>query len=155
MNHSVRRKMLRVVGIIIGVILPVMLSLWFAHIRAVNETAFQLRSFAHLALNKTEVVIQQVDSVRTAAEKFHGQICSQEHRKAMLDIVRSSLYVADLIYAHGDQFLCSSVIAPRNRMLLRPQSINARLTLLFIITAIPPFMPVIKWSICSAVITLQ
>ncbi|WP_343711672.1 EAL domain-containing protein [Kosakonia radicincitans] len=120
MNHSVRRKMLRVVGIIIGVILPVMLSLWFAHIRAVNETAFQLRSFAHLALNKTEVVIQQVDSVRTAAEKFHGQICSQEHRKAMLDLVRSSLYVADLIYAHGDQFLCSSVIAPAQSYAIAP-----------------------------------
>lgn len=112
MNHSVRRKMLRVVGIIVGVILPVMLALWFAHIRAVNETGSQLRSFAQLALNKTEVVIQQVDSVRAAAEKFHGQPCSPEHRKEMLDAVRSSLYVADLIYARGDQFLCSSVIAP-------------------------------------------
>lgn len=63
MNHSVRRKMLWVIGIILVVLLPVMLSLWFAHIRAVKETGEQLHSFAQLALNKTEAVVQQVDTL--------------------------------------------------------------------------------------------
>jgi sensor c-di-GMP phosphodiesterase-like protein len=70
MNHSAQRKMLRVVGIIMVVLLPVMLSLWFAHIRAVKETGIHLRSFAQLALDKTERVIGQVDLARSAAEKY-------------------------------------------------------------------------------------
>jgi sensor c-di-GMP phosphodiesterase-like protein len=43
MNRSARRKMLRVVGIIMVVMLPVMLALWFAQLRAVSETSAQLR----------------------------------------------------------------------------------------------------------------
>lgn len=50
MNRSARRKMLRVVGIIMVVMLPVMLALWFAQLRAVSETSAQLRTFAELAL---------------------------------------------------------------------------------------------------------
>ena len=46
MNRSARRKMLRVVGIIMVVMLPVMLALWFAQLRAVSETSAQLRTFA-------------------------------------------------------------------------------------------------------------
>jgi hypothetical protein len=61
MNRSARRKMLRVVGIIMVVMLPVMLALWFAQLRAVTETSAQLRTFAELALDKTELVIQQVE----------------------------------------------------------------------------------------------
>lgn len=65
MNRSARRKMLRVVGIIMVVMLPVMLALWFAQLRAVSETSAQLRTFAELALDKTELVIQQVDLAGT------------------------------------------------------------------------------------------
>lgn len=61
MNRSARRKMLKVVGIIMVVMLPVMLALWFAQLSAVSEISAQLRTFAELALNKTERVIQQVD----------------------------------------------------------------------------------------------
>lgn len=120
MNHSVHRKMLRVVGIIMVVLLPVMLSLWFAHLRAVEETGSQLRTFAQQALNKTNTVIQQVNNARRAAEKYHGEICSAQHHAAMLNIVRGSLYVADLIYAHGDSFLCSSVFTPSRPYLMAP-----------------------------------
>ena len=61
MNRSALRNMLKVVGIIMVVMLPVMLALWFAQLRAVSEISAQLRTFAELALNKTERVIQQVD----------------------------------------------------------------------------------------------
>lgn len=108
MSHSARRKVLRIVGTIMVVLLPVMLALWFAHIRAVKETGGQLRAFAQLALDKTEVVIQQVDIARNEALKFNGQICSPAHRQNMLNIIRGRLYVADLIYAKGDHFLCST-----------------------------------------------
>lgn len=126
MNHSVRRKMLRVVGIVLVVLLPVMLSLWFAHIRAVKETGGQLRAFAQQALNKTETVIQQVDTVRYAAEKYHGEICSSQHRAAMLNIVRGSLYVADLIYARGDTFICSSIFRPKQSYAISPADYRPR-----------------------------
>jgi len=57
MNRNARDKVLRIVGVIMVVLLPVMLALWFAQQRAVNETSSQLRSFAALALDKTELVI--------------------------------------------------------------------------------------------------
>ncbi|MFN1130996.1 EAL domain-containing protein [Enterobacter sp. RHB15-C17] len=112
MNRSARRKVLRVVGIIMVVLLPVMLALWFAQLRAVTETSSQLRSFAQLALDKTELVIEQVDLARDAAEKYQGEICSPAHRQYMLNVVRGRLYVSDLIYAEGQQFLCSTVMTP-------------------------------------------
>ena len=112
MNRSARRKMLRVVGIIMVVMLPVMLALWFAQLRAVTETSSQLRTFAQLALDKTELVIEQVDLARNAAEKYQGERCTPEHRQYMLNVVRGRLYVADLIYADGQRFLCSTVSTP-------------------------------------------
>lgn len=52
MNRSALRNMLKVVGIIMVVMLPVMLALWFAQLRAVSEISAQLRTFAELALTK-------------------------------------------------------------------------------------------------------
>ncbi|WLI75309.1 EAL domain-containing protein [Kosakonia sp. H02] len=126
MNHSVRRMMLKIGGIILVVFIPVMLSLWFAHIRAVKETDTQLRSFALQALNKTDVVIQQVDIVRRAAAKYQGQRCTAEHRAAMLNIVHGSQYVADLIYAEGNHLLCSSVITPAQSYAISPADYKPR-----------------------------
>lgn len=101
MNRSARRKMLKAVGIIMVVMLPVMLALWFAQLRAVSEISAQLRTFAELALNKTERVIQQVDMAREDAEKYQGKVCTPEHRQYMLNVSRGRLFVADLIYAEG------------------------------------------------------
>ncbi|QBN08748.1 EAL domain-containing protein [Enterobacter sp. AD2-3] len=112
MNRSARRKMLRVVGIIMVVMLPVMLALWFAQLRAVSETSAQLRTFAELALDKTELVIQQVELARDEAEKYQGELCTPGHRQYMLNVVRGRLFVADLIYAEGQNFLCSTVFTP-------------------------------------------
>ncbi|XTZ38150.1 EAL domain-containing protein [Salmonella enterica] len=120
MNHSVRRKMLKAGGIILIVLLSVMLSLWFADIRAKKETSTQLRTFAQRVLNKTEVVIQQADELSLAAQKYRGAVCTPEHRDAMLNLVRGSLYVSDLIYARGSNFLCSSVMAPTQPYTISP-----------------------------------
>ncbi|MEX9253900.1 EAL domain-containing protein [Pseudenterobacter timonensis] len=114
MNRSARRNMLRVVGIIMVVLLPVMLALWFAELRAVTETRSQLESFAQLALDKTERVIGQVELARQDAERFSGPVCSPQHQQYMLNIVRGRLYVADVIYAQGRQFLCSTTLKPEH-----------------------------------------
>lgn len=114
MNRSARDKVLRIVGVIMVVLLPVMLALWFAQQRAVNETSGQLRSFAQLALDKTELVIQQVEIARRAAEHYSGDICTPAHRQNMLNIVRGRLYIADLLYAEGRQFFCSTTSTPDN-----------------------------------------
>lgn len=110
MNHRAQRQALRIFGIIMVILLPVMLTLWFAHLRAVNETRDHLRSFAQLVLDKTEIVVQDADLARDEAEQYQGQVCTPAHRNNMLDIVRGQLYVNDLIYAEGDNFLCSTVI---------------------------------------------
>lgn len=120
MNRSARDKVLRIVGVIMVVLLPVMLALWFAQQRAVNETSSQLRSFAQLALDKTELVIQQVDLARHTAEQYSGDICTPAHRQNMLNIVRGRLYIADLLYTEGRQFLCSTTSTPDNPYTISP-----------------------------------
>lgn len=104
--------MLRGLGGIIVVLLPVMLALWFAQFRAESETHQQLQTFARIALNKTEQVIRQADMARDAAERYTGSICSPEHQQQMLNIIRGRLYVEDLIYAQQDRFLCSTAVHP-------------------------------------------
>ena len=94
------------------VLLPVVLALWFAHIRAMSETRNQLRSFAQLALNKTELVIQQADLARDMAQLYQGKACTPEHQRSMLNIIRGRLYISELIYAQAERFLCSTSMAP-------------------------------------------
>ncbi|SNY73180.1 EAL domain-containing protein [Enterobacter sp. CC120223-11] len=115
MNQSARSNVLRGLGVIIVVLLPVMLALWFSQLRAESETHNQLRTYARIALNKTESVIHQADLARDAAERYTGAICSPEHQKQMLNIVRGRLYVEDLIYAENNQFICSTSVRPAQR----------------------------------------
>lgn len=112
MNHRARRKVLRFLGIIMVVLLPVMLALWFAHLQATSQTSKQLSIFAHLALDKTERVVLQADLARDAAEQYQGQACTPAHQQRMLNIIRGRLYINELIYAQGDRFLCSTIMAP-------------------------------------------
>ena len=76
MNHSAPRKALRIFGIVLVILLPVLLALWFAQIRAKAETADQLRLFSRLALQKTEMVIREADEARDKARLYQGAICS-------------------------------------------------------------------------------
>jgi len=88
MNHSARRKMLKFLGTFMVVLFPVVLAIWFAHIRAMTETHNQLRSFAQLVLNKTELVILQADLARDMAQLYQGKMCTPAHQKSMLNIIR-------------------------------------------------------------------
>ncbi|MDR3103816.1 MAG: EAL domain-containing protein [Yokenella regensburgei] len=108
MNRNVQYKILSVIGVIMVVLLPVMLALWFAQMRATSETTGQLHSIGLLALNKTEVVIQEADQARDAAEKYRGEVCTPRHQQALLNIVRGQLYVEDIIYAQDNRFFCST-----------------------------------------------
>ncbi|MDM2740896.1 EAL domain-containing protein [Citrobacter sp. Cu096] len=112
MNHSARRKMLKLLGTFMVVLLPVVLALWFAQIRAMSETRNELHSFAQLVLNKTELVIQQADLARDMAQLYQGEMCTPTHQKSMLNIIRGRLYISELIYAQGDHFLCSTSMVP-------------------------------------------
>jgi Predicted signal transduction protein containing sensor and EAL domains len=94
------------------VLLPVMLALWFAQLRAKSETYEQLSTYARIALSKTEQVIRQVDLAGNAAQSFTGSICSPQHRQQMLNIIRGRLYVEDIIYAQDNRFLCSTAVHP-------------------------------------------
>lgn len=110
MSHRASHKALRVFGIVLVILLPVMLALWFAQIRARAETADQLRLFSQLALQKTEMVIREADEARDKARLFQGEKCSPQHQQYMLGIVRGLLYVDDLIYANGTHFFCSTSV---------------------------------------------
>lgn len=99
-------------GIIILALLPILFALWFAQRGAVTETHRQQRVLGSLLLNKSERVTQQISLAFDAASAWRGARCSRQHQQQMLDIVRGRLYVEDLIYADGNQFLCSTAVAP-------------------------------------------
>ena len=95
MNHSAPRKALRIFGIVLVILLPVLLALWFAQIRAKAETGDQLRLFSRLALQKTELVIREADEARDKARLYQGEIFSPQHQQYLLGIVRGLLYIDD------------------------------------------------------------
>ncbi len=57
--------------------LPIILSLWIAFFWAKSEVNNQLRTFAQLALDKSELVIRQADLVSDAAERYQGKFALQ------------------------------------------------------------------------------
>ncbi|SXR88318.1 cyclic diguanylate phosphodiesterase (EAL) domain-containing protein [Klebsiella pneumoniae] len=99
MGDSAPHKALRLIGTGLVILLPVVLALWFAQLRAKAETIDQLHSFSQLALQKTEMVIREADQARAKASQYRGELCSADHQRYLLHIVRGLLYVEDLIYA--------------------------------------------------------
>lgn len=98
------------------VLLPVVLALWFAQIRAMSETRNQLRSFAQLVLNKTELVIQQADLARDMALLYQGKMCTPAHQKNMLDIIRGRLYISEHNLCAGRSFFVLYVDGAASRL---------------------------------------
>ena len=93
MSHRARHQLLAFPGIIFLVLFPIILSLWIAFFWAKSEVNNQLRTFAQLALDKSELVIRQADLVSDAAERYQGQVCTPAHQKRMLNIIRGYLYM--------------------------------------------------------------
>ena len=110
MGDSAPHKALRLIGTGLVILLPVVLALWFAQLRAKAETIDQLHSFSQLALQKTEMVIREADQARAKASQYRGELCSADHQRYLLHIVRGLLYVEDLIYANGQRFICSTSV---------------------------------------------
>ncbi|RKQ40274.1 EAL domain-containing protein [Enterobacter sp. R1(2018)] len=112
MKKRIYLRILRALGFMLTVCLPVMLAVYLAHDRAASETQQHLQSFAQLVIAKTEIVIQHVEAAQDEAQRYSGPVCSLEHMQKLQDIARSKLYVEDLIYAHGNAFICSTVYKP-------------------------------------------
>ena len=77
MSHRARHQLLAFPGIIFLVLFPIILSLWIAFFWAKSEVNNQLRTFAQLALDKSELVIRQADLVSDAAERYQGKFALQ------------------------------------------------------------------------------
>ncbi len=56
------------------------------------------------------MVIREADQARAKASQYRGELCSAEHQRYLLHIVRGLLYVEDLIYANGQRFICSTSV---------------------------------------------
>ncbi len=67
MSHRARHQLLALPGIIFLVLFPIILSLWIAFLWAKSEVNNQLRTFAQLALDKSELVIRQAEVQRRRA----------------------------------------------------------------------------------------
>lgn len=112
MTRKPWKKMLRIIGVTLIVMLPLVLAVWFARLRAESDTQQHLHAFASMVLEKTETVIRHVETVREEARRFRGEVCSRDHQVSMLNSIRSSMDVEELIYARDDDFLCSSFLRP-------------------------------------------
>ncbi len=73
MNRRTLRNALRILGVTLVVLLPVVLALWFAQIRAKAETSDRLRAFSQLALQKTEMVVYEADRARERPCSLKGK----------------------------------------------------------------------------------
>ncbi|MCS5960511.1 CSS-motif domain-containing protein [Klebsiella pneumoniae subsp. pneumoniae] len=88
-----------------------MLALWFAQLRAKAETIDQLHSFFAVGAAKNgKWSSGEADQARAKASQYRGELCSAEHQRYLLHIVRGLLYVEDLIYANGQRFICSTSV---------------------------------------------
>ncbi len=56
------------------------------------------------------MVIREADQARAKASQYRGELCSADHQRYLLHIVRGLLYVEDLIYANGQRFICSTSV---------------------------------------------
>lgn len=106
------KKTLRIIGVLLIVMLPIVFAIWFARIRAENDTQQHLQAFASMVLEKSESVISHVNDVREDASRFRGIPCSPAHQVSMLSSLRTSMDVEELIYAHNDDLLCSTFLHP-------------------------------------------
>ncbi|STV96794.1 cyclic diguanylate phosphodiesterase (EAL) domain-containing protein [Klebsiella michiganensis] len=141
MNHSAPHKALRIFGIVLVILLPVLLALWFAQIRAKAETADQLRLFSRLALQKTEMVIREADEARDKARLYQGAICSPQHQQYLLGIVRGLLYIDDLIYANGTHFFCSTSVRRQTGWQIPAATYTKKPDVAILLLPRDPFLP--------------
>ncbi|EFO2289973.1 hypothetical protein DP029_21430 [Escherichia coli O148] len=102
MSHRARHQLLALPGIIFLVLFPIILSLWIAFLWAKSEVNNQLRTFAQLALDKSELVIRQADLVSDAAERYQGQVCTPAHQKRGND---SNLLIVFYVQIMPDDFV--------------------------------------------------
>lgn len=79
------------------------------------------------------MVIREADQARAKASQYRGELCSADHQRYLLHIVRGLLYVEDLIYANGQLYLFN-VRSSANRLAdaggpITPKSRMSRFTI--------------------------
>ncbi len=70
-GDSAPHKALRVIGTGLVILLPVVLALWFAQLRAKAEPLINYTIFA-VGAAKTEMVIREADQARAKASQYRG-----------------------------------------------------------------------------------
>ena len=92
---------------------PVVLALWFcANQRAKAETSDRLHAFSQLARCRKRkwLFMKPIARVKKPCS-LKGTICSFAHQQYMLSVVRSLLYVDDLIYADGTRLFFARLLS--------------------------------------------
>ncbi len=93
---------------------------------------------------ETEMVVYEADRAREKALQFKGEMCSAGHQQYMLSIVRSLLYVDDLIYADGPRLFCSTALRPDSAWRIPPANYTKSRISLSTITAIRLSIPALR-----------
>lgn len=62
------------------------------------------------------MVIREADQARAKASQYRGELCSADHQRYLLHIVRGLLYVEDLIYANLPALYLFNVRSSANRL---------------------------------------
>lgn len=105
------RKLISLVSgvLILAVLLPILLSIYFAHRNAEHAFHDELVEFADHALLRTDKVIDQAVSAINDINHFNDNTCSQAHAEAMHRIALEYRYVQEVMFQQDEHIFCTSL----------------------------------------------
>lgn len=99
-----------VVGVLIlSVLLPVTLSVWFAHYQAEKEFTRDLNYYGERVIMRTQQVVAQAKGTLQEIDAFQGEPCSEAHLRAMRRASYTHRDVQEVLWLDGLRPMCSSL----------------------------------------------
>jgi sensor c-di-GMP phosphodiesterase-like protein len=124
--------------VMLGITLPVALSIYLARKEAVNAEKFRAHSYAVEVLARSDKVADQIDNgIKKLVAAHFNDPCSAASQDLMKRIDLSSSYIQAVGYVSNNKMICSSVGAPINGFALgsvdivHPSGVKLRLNVEF------------------------
>ncbi|MEW7313855.1 EAL domain-containing protein [Buttiauxella gaviniae] len=105
------RKLVNLVSgvLVVAVLLPILLSVYFAHRKAEQVFHDELGEFAEQALQRTGEVVDQAIFAIDDINRFKDDTCSPAHAEAMHRVALEYRYVQEVMFQQNNRILCSSL----------------------------------------------
>ncbi len=112
-----KRTIALVVGVLIlSVLLPVTLSVWFAHYQAEKDFTRDLNNYGERVIFRVHRVVEQSKSALKDVDVFEGKTCSEPHLQAIRRASYIHRDVQEIIALNGLKPQCSSLESHSSEM---------------------------------------